>query len=135
MTDPKNKKRSIQLILFVFVLINSLVFLFRDFLEKNAIDHTVVLVGNVLLFLIALFTMLQSLKSINNTNPQVFVRSVLTGFIIRLFLCAIAAFVYIYMNDGKVNKPALFICMGIYAIYAAIEVNSLRKGLKEKKNA
>lgn len=132
MANKKNKE--LQLLLTVFVILNAALLLAKKYLSDKGIDVNVVLAGNLILFLISLFTMMGSLKSIKNSNPHVFVRSVYTGFIVRLFVCAIAAFIYIYMNDGKINKPALFICMAVYVIYSAIEVSSLRKALKQHKN-
>jgi hypothetical protein len=48
---------------------------------------------------------------------------------------AIAAFIYIQMAKKEVNKPALFACMGLYLVYTFIEISTLTKMLKQKKNA
>jgi len=47
----------------------------------------------------------------------------------------VAAFAYIMMEKKNVNKPALIICMGLYLVYTFVEVSSLQKLLKQKKNA
>jgi len=54
---------------------------------------------------------------------------------IKLFICVIAALIYIFLFRKDVNRAALFTCMGLYLIYTFIEVSVLTKMLKEKKNA
>ena len=54
---------------------------------------------------------------------------------IKFFICAIAAFVYIMAAKKNVNKPGLFICMGLYIVYTSLEISSVMKLLKQKKNA
>jgi hypothetical protein len=54
---------------------------------------------------------------------------------IKFFLIAIAAFVYIMVAKKNLNKPALITCMGLYLVYTFVEVSSLQKLLKQKKNA
>lgn len=134
--DLKSRIRNITRILIsACIVINGIFILLPVFEIPAAIDTTVVLIGNFILFLLALFTFIRSAKALDNPNPHAFVRSYYAGFLIRLLVIAGAAFIYIYMNNGIVNKPALFICMGIYAVYSVIEVSALRKILNEKKNA
>lgn len=133
LTD-KSKKPAMAMV-YVFLIINAIVITLRRLFNTYQIDYGVVMVGNIVLFLIALFTFTKSARALDNPNPHAFVRSYYAGFLIRLLLIAGIAFIYIYLQDGKINKAALFICMGIYAIYSAIEVSALRKILNEKKNA
>ena len=128
-------KKPVGKMIAVFLLVNSLIVLFRSQLIERGVELTVVFAGNIILFLLGFFTLSRSLKAIDNPNPHVFVRSFYAGFLIRLFVCAIAAFIFIYSRNGNVDKGSLFICMGIYAIYSMIEVAALRKALNEKKNA
>jgi len=39
------------------------------------------------------------------------------------------------MAKKDLNKPALFACMALYLVYTFVEVSSLQKLLKQKKNA
>lgn len=135
MTKTTNKDMNpLRLMLLVFALLTCFFLIFKDFLVKTGLDTSVLLAGNIILFLVGLYTVKSGLKAIDNTNPHVFVRVFYAGFIIRLFVCALAAFIYIYLNDGKVNKYSLFACLGIYILYSVIEVSTLRKALRENKN-
>lgn len=134
MEQTSKKLNPVKLMILIFVLLSSFFIVCKSILVNAGVDPYVVMTGNLILFLIGIFTVVSGLKAIGNPNPHVFVRVFYTGFILRLFVCAIAAFIYIYMNDGKVSKPSLFACLGIYVLYSVIEVSSLKKALRENKN-
>jgi len=66
------------------------------------IDGTVVIIGNFILFLVSLATLVITQRSFKSANPQAFVRSIYAGFIIRFFVVAISAFVYIMVAKKAV---------------------------------
>jgi glucan phosphoethanolaminetransferase (alkaline phosphatase superfamily) len=134
MDSSKKGFNPLKLMILVFVLLSAFFLVFREMLTKAGADANVLIVANIILFLIGIFTVQNGLKAVSNPNPHVFVRVFYTGFIIRLFACAIAAFVYIYWTDGKVNKVSLFGSLGIYILYNVIEVSSLQKALRNNKN-
>jgi len=103
--------------------------------EKTGIDSTVVIVGNFIIFLVFIISFWLTIRSFKSVNAQAFVRAIYLGFIIKFFVIALAAFIYIMIAREQVNKNALFVCMGLYVIYAILEVRKLTKLLKEKKNA
>jgi len=72
---------------------------------------------------------------LNSDNPNVFVRAMYANFMIKLFVCIVAAFIYFKAAKPNINKPGLFVCMGLYVVYTVIEVASLTKLLRKKKNA
>jgi hypothetical protein len=125
----------IRPMILVFILLNAFFLVDRAWLDKKGIDQDVLIIGNMLLFLVSLGTFLITHRSLQSTNQNAFVRAMYGGFIIKFFVVAIAAFVYIMAAKKNVNKPALFICMGLYIVYTFIEVSSLLRVLKQKKNA
>lgn len=118
----------------VFVALTALLFIARNWLVEKGFDHDVLMIGNMVLFLVSLISFLLTFRSIDAKNPHAFVRAIYTGFVAKFFLIVIAAFVYI-MTTSAVNKPSLFACMGLYIIYAFLEVRILLQLLKQKKNA
>lgn len=134
MDATKKGFNPLKLMILIFVFLSTFFLVFRATLAKAGADADVLIVANIILFLIGIFTVRNGLKAIGNPNPHVFVRVFYTGFIVRLFACAIAAFVYIYLTDGKVNKVSLFASLGIYILYNVIEVSSLQKALRKNKN-
>lgn len=121
-----------------FWIASNFLFLFLDrkgIFVQYGIDGTVVIVGNFILFLVSLFALIITQRSFQSENPQAFVRAIYLSFIIKFFVVAISAFVYIIIAKKTVSKPALMICAGLYIIYTAFETRKLLKMLKPKKNA
>jgi hypothetical protein len=131
----KNNFNGFLPVVLVCIVINGIFVIGRHLFERWNIDLNVVLTGNVLLLFITLFSFLLAKRGLNSSNPHAFLRSVYTSVMLKLFLCIIAAFIYIAIWKSNLNKPALFICMGLYLVYTFFEVSILMKMLKQKKNA
>jgi hypothetical protein len=129
-----NKKTFLPLLI-LFILLNGFFLTAEKFLQKNGIDYEVLIGGNLILFIATALSFYVSLHSLSSKNPNSSLRSLYGSFMIKFFLIAIAAFIYIMIEKKSVNKPALMICMGLYIVYTLIEVSSLQKLLKQKKNA
>ena len=119
-------------ILMLFVITNSFFFSGKNILARWHADQDVLIVGNILLFGITLISFFLAQRGMNHSNPNVFIRAVYASVMIKLFVCMIAAFVYISINKTGLNKPALFTCMGLYLLYTFMEVGALMKMLKRK---
>lgn len=132
MNNPFSRIRPLILI---FVLTNAFFLAGKALLEKWNADQDVLIGGNLLLFLVSVTAYFISWRALRSSNPQAFVRAMYGSFILKFFVVAIAAFVYIMVTRKEVNKPALFICLGLYVLYTAIEVSMLLKLLKRKKDA
>ena len=128
----KRRVKSFLPIVLIFVILNGFFIAGKSMLARWGVDQEVVIIGNLLLFVISIVSFLLGLRGLKNPNPHAFVRSVYTSMMLKLFLCIIAAFIYIAMYRDNLNKPALFICMGLYLVYTFMEVSILMKLLKEK---
>ncbi|MEI9808890.1 MAG: hypothetical protein WDO16_14060 [Bacteroidota bacterium] len=131
----RNSMATLRPMIILFIIINALFLTSKSWLTRKGIDTDVVIIGNLVLFLVSLFSFLLTYRSLSSANPNSFVRAMYGSFIIKFFVCAIAAFVYIMMAKKNVSKPALFVCMGLYVVYTFMEVSSLIKLLKQRKNA
>ena len=130
----RNRSPLFPIIIF-FILLNALFLTGKNFLERSGFDQSVLIVGNAVLFASTLVSFVFAKQGLRSENPQAFVRSVYLSIMIKLFICVIAAVIYIFLFRRNINRPALFTCMGLYLIYTFIEVSVLTKILKEKKNA
>lgn len=116
-----------------FLFINLIVFVLNaKFISWN-IDTTVLLWGNFLLFIVCLISFLMSVKGLQSKNNYVFFRWIYGSFILKLFLLAGIALVYILVVKENVNKPALIICMVLYLAYTGLDLSALMKVIKQKK--
>ncbi len=122
-------------LVFVFVILNVFFFAFHDWLVKKGVNNDVLIIGNLILFIATLFSFMIYVRSLKATGGGAAVRGMYGSFMIKFFTCLVAAFAYIMMAKKNVNKPALIICLGLYIVYTVIEVSSLQKLLKQKKNA
>ncbi len=98
------------------------------------IDYTVVMGANCLFFLVSLLVFRMQFKAMHNNNPNVFIRSVMGGMIIKIFACITAVVAYYFLSGTLFNKPAVYISMVIYIIFLVVEVRTIMK-LNKQKNA
>jgi len=135
MAIRRNNRSPLLPLVIVFILLNGFFFGGKNFLERNGFDQSVLIIGNGILFLATLLSFFFARRGLTSHNAQAFVRSVYLSIMAKLFVCLIAALIYIALFRKGLNKPALFACMGLYLVYTFIEVSVLTKLLKEKKNA
>jgi len=130
----RNRSPLLPIIIF-FILLNALFLTGKNFFERSGFDQSVLIIGNLVVFGATLVSFLFARRGLKSENPQAFVRSVYVSIMIKLFICLIAALIYIILFRKNLNRPALFTCMGLYLVYTFIEVSVLTKMLKEKRNA
>jgi hypothetical protein len=119
----------------IFLVLNSGLLIMMNRLEEWGFDYTVLVFGNLLIFGISFLSYWMAVKGLTTKNNHAFFRWVYGSIMIKLFLLAGVAFIYIVMNKKEVNKPSLFFCMGLYIVYTFIEVSALMKVNKQKTNA
>lgn len=117
-----------------FVLLNGFFISGKNMLARWDADQDVLIIGNALLFVVTAISFFLARRGMQQTNPYAFVRYVYGSIMIKLFICMIAAFVYISIYKKNLNKPALFTCMGLYLVYTFMEVGVLMKMLRTKNN-
>ncbi|MGN6617486.1 MAG: hypothetical protein ACTHJ5_09940 [Ilyomonas sp.] len=131
MHKPKGARIYLPVIL-IFVIINSLCIMFKNRFAVKNIDADVILGANLILFIITILTTSMHSKAIKNTNPNVFVRSVMGATIIKFFVIAIAVFIYMFLAGESRSVYAVIISMGVYVIYTVFELQTVfrlnRKG-------
>jgi hypothetical protein len=121
--------------IFVFLFLNIGFFTLSKSLAKWGFDQNVLVYGNIILFIISAITFFMGAKGLKSENNHAFFRLVYGSFMVKLFLLAGTAFIYIMSMKKNVNKPALFFCLGLYLVYTVIEVSALMKLGKKKNNA
>jgi len=127
--------RLLRPMILLFILLNAFFLAGKTWIINKGADQEVLIIGNLLLFFVSVITFLITYRSLQASNPNVFVRAMYGGFIIKFFAVAVAAFIYIMITKKNVNRPALFSCMLLYTVYTFIEVKTLLGILKQKKNA
>jgi len=117
-----------------FLFLTIVIFAARFLVTEKGIDHSIVMGANCLFFLISLFVFRMQYMAMYNSNPNVFIRSVMGGMLIKVFGCVIAVVAYYFISKTAFNKPAVYVSMIIYIIYLVVEVRTIMK-LNKSKNA
>jgi hypothetical protein len=135
MLIPKSTYRQSFSAFFVVSFIAIGVLRWTNVFANAGINGGVVLGADVIIYFATAFSFWFSVRALKSPNPNASVRSLYGSFMIKFFVIIMAAFIYIMVEKKNVNKPALYISMGLYIIYTFLEVSSLQKLLKQKKNA
>lgn len=121
------------LIITFFVMI-FLIFFAKIFYPQWPVDYMVLIGAACLFFLISLLVFRMQYRAMHNSNPNVFIRSVMSGMILKVFACLGAVVAYYFLSGPQFNKPAVYVSMIIYIIFLAVEVKTIMK-LNKNKNA
>ncbi len=130
MSKTKNNKAIFPLFIF-FMLVNFVCLFFKDSLDAKGIDHFVLATGNCILFVLSVFIYFMQKKSLQNTNPNVFVRSVMAGTLIKLVVIAGALVVYLLTAGESKSNYGILAAMSLYFVYTFIEVKTASRLNKE----
>jgi hypothetical protein len=131
----RNNRNPLFPLIILFVVLNGFFISAKGMFLRFGADQEVLIVGNLILFAATALSFYVSRRGLTAVNPNSFVRSVYLSIMIKLFICAIAALVYVFVFRKNLNKPALFTCMVLYLVYTFLEVSTLTKLLKEQKYA
>ena len=118
----------------LFTLLTLIIFLLSGVFTRFAVDRNVLLYANTLFLLINIVVFLFQQKAFSNPNPNVFIRSVIGGMMLKMFVCAIAVIAYVVLVGPTYNTKSVFISLFFYLFYLAAEVAILMR-LNSKKNA
>lgn len=131
----RNKYREFAPVVLLFVILNTLAISLRPKWAAWNVDQDVLIIGNLFLFLITTLSFFIARKGVTHKNTHAFMRSVYGSIMLKMFLCIIAAFIYIAVYKKGLNKAGLFICMGLYLVYTFLEVSALTRLLRQKPDA
>ena len=126
--------KSVLPLVITFLFLTVLSIAGNFFLADKGINYLVVMGGNCLFFLVSLFVFRMQYVAMYNSNPNVFIRTVISGMIIKMFACVIGVVAYYFISKDAFNKLAVYISMCIYIVYLVVEVRTIMK-LNKTKNA
>lgn len=129
-----NESRKVILpLISVFVIFMGAFTASKNLLAKWGIDSNVLIIANTLFFVVNLAIFFIQKKALQNSNPNVFIRSVMGSMLIKMFVCIVAVIVYRLMAGNAVSKISVFAAMFLYLVYLGVEVAVITK--LNKRNA
>jgi hypothetical protein len=118
----------------IFLIFSLSILFFSGQLQDAGFDTRILTAANILFFLISVLSFFIQLRGMRNTNPHVFVRSVMAGMMVKMLVCIIATFAYVQLAGKNFNKRSVFVSLLLYLVYLAVEVVVVTK-MNKKKNA
>jgi|GEM_PF-577376 len=100
--------------------------------NKN-FDVTSLLIGDIALAAISLFSFFTIVNGLKSENSNALIRAKYTGTLVKFFLCIALLIIYIFLNNRQVHKPSLFLFLGMYVVYSALEAIPLARLAKKDK--
>jgi len=128
------RKKIILPLIAIFIIFSGSLTASKTLLAKWGIDYNVLIIANIIFFIISLVAFFMQQKALANVNPNVFVRSVMAGMLIKMFVCIVAVIVYRLLAGNNVSKISVFAAMFLYLLYLGAEVAVITK-LNRQKNA
>jgi hypothetical protein len=118
----------------LFILFNNFFLFGKNILAKWGVDNLVLIIANSVFFIINIVAYAMQKKALKNANPNVFIRSVMAGMMIKMAICIIAVMIYALAFKNNFSKYSVFAAVFLYFIYLAVEVRAATK-LNKQKNA
>jgi len=117
----------------VFNLTILILYAIRGILAQWGIDLTILNIANCIFFLLSVLTFFMQRKALENSNPNVFIRSVMGGMLIKMFVIISVVIAYRLIAGNSVSKVSVFSAMFLYLLYLGVEVAVITK-LNRQKN-
>jgi len=121
-------------LIFIFVAVNALCVIFNNRLDAWNINHLVVQGANLLLFLLMFTSAYIHFKAMYKPNPHAFLRSVLSATVLKLFVIAGAALIYLFVAGEHKSVYAVIAALLLYIVYSAVELRGIFKLNKQANN-
>ena len=111
----------------IFIALTVIIFGATFLWEKYNVDKNVLFGANMLFMGTGLLVFFMQKSALSNKNPNVFIRSVIAGMMIKMFSTVVAVLAYVVLVGPTYNKQAVFISLFMYLIYLAAEVIAISK--------
>lgn len=119
----------------IFLITNTFFILGRSLLNKWGVDTDVLIIGNLLLIGLTVFSFYQHNRALRNKNIHAFLRMLKGSMLIKMAVCGVAAFIYIMVAGKGVNTGGVLGFMLLYFVYTLTEAAIVMKLSKQNKNA
>ena len=130
----RSRTKEVLPFVLIFLVFNNFFLFSKDLLAKWSLDNLVLIIANSLFFLINIVVYAMQKKALKNANPNVFIRSVMAGMMIKMAICIVAVMIYALAFKSSFSKYSVFAAMFLYLIYLAVEVRAATK-LNKQRNA
>ncbi len=107
---------------------------FPAWIKDMGISPAVLAIGNIILMVLTLFTIAFQKRALENKNPNVFIRSIMSSMLIKMLVIAGGVIIYAKTSGDAFSKGGIFAVLILYLLYLAAEVYTVMK-MNSRKNA
>jgi len=118
----------LSVLIAVIVLAGLIYFLHQ---QNQAFDFWALLIGDVLLAAVSVVSFSIISRGLAHENPNALIRAKYTGALLKFFVCIGLLLIYVFINGRVVYKPSIFLFLGMYIVYSALEAVPLSKLAKK----
>jgi len=118
----KNEKKLILPLIFLFITLNSFLLFGKVMLGRWGLQFEFLIIANLVFFIISVIAFLMQKKALKNTNPNVFIRSVMGGMLIKMAICIAAVAIYVVGFRDNFSGNSILAAMFLYLVYLGVEV-------------
>ena len=118
--------------LVIFIAFTILIFSASNLWNTYNIDSNVLMGANFLFMATGALVFFMQKNALTNKNPNVFIRSVMAGMMIKMFSTVLAVLAYVVLVGPTYNKKAVLISLFMYLLYLAAEVMAISKANSKK---
>jgi hypothetical protein len=120
-------------LILLFLLFNSFFLFGKGLLGKWGLQFEFLIIANLIFFIISVIAFLMQKKALKNANPNVFIRSVMGGMLIKMAICIVAVAIYAIAFKDNFSSNSILAAMFLYLVYLGVEVAIATK-LNRQKN-
>ena len=118
-------RKSLFPILILFVVVNLMGFLAPAPLGSLDVNVEVLLLGNLLVCSLTLFSFWMLNKGLKASATHAFMSTVYGSFILKLVVAALVVVVYAKIKGAAMNNSGIFACLFLYLVYTFLEIKGL----------
>lgn len=126
-------KKSGPVIIF-FLLLSTAILVAQSSLASWGFRISLLFAGNVILFVMTMFSLHLLDKGMRASGTSAFLRFVYGSFMVKFFIVVFSMLIYGFLNRKQINKPALFSLMFLYLVYTFMEIGILMRNQGNEKN-
>lgn len=123
----KKQAKELLPLIVIFILFNNFFLLGKGLLAKYDINHLVLIIANSIFFIVSILLFRVQKWALKSSNPNVFVRSVMGGILLKMAICIIAVLVYVLAFKDSFSKMSVFAGLVLYFFYLFAEVKMATK--------
>lgn len=118
----------------IYAVIALLLLSLQQLLLRQGVDTGLLHGANALFLIMNILVFFIQKKALANPNPNAFIRSVMAGMMIKMFVTIAAVFIYVAIAGKSFNMTGILSAMLLYFVYLGTEVFMVSK-LQKQKNA